>query len=112
MTEYRRIHIPGATWFFNVNLAERKGNRLLVGHTDVLRQAFIKVRQNHRFQIETSVARTERSGVRDDRRNEFPATILFGLTVHPSARGDKAAPMRWTQALSFKKHTHKSCKRK
>jgi hypothetical protein len=26
MTDYRRIHIPGATWFFTVNLAERKGN--------------------------------------------------------------------------------------
>jgi putative transposase len=55
MADYRRIHIPGATWFFTVNLAERKGNRLLVGHIDALRQAFIKVRQNHRFQIEAIV---------------------------------------------------------
>jgi len=55
MTDYRRIHILGATWFFTVNLAERKGNSLLVGHIDVLRQAFVKVRQNHRFRIEAIV---------------------------------------------------------
>ena len=29
MTDYQRAYIPGATWFFMVNLAERKGNRLL-----------------------------------------------------------------------------------
>ena len=36
MTEYRRAHVPGATWFLTVNLAERKGNRLLVSHIDAL----------------------------------------------------------------------------
>jgi hypothetical protein len=32
MTEYRRAYLPGATWFFMVNLAKskRRGNRLLV----------------------------------------------------------------------------------
>lgn len=55
MTDYRRIHVPGATWFFTVNLAERKGNRLLTDRVDVLRQAFIKVRKNHPFQIEAIV---------------------------------------------------------
>jgi len=24
MTDYRRVYIPGATWFFTVNLAERR----------------------------------------------------------------------------------------
>jgi len=55
MTDYRRIHIPGATWFFTVNLAERKGTRLLVDHIDALRQAFIQVRRQHPFQIEAIV---------------------------------------------------------
>ena len=55
MTDYRRIHIPGATWFFTVNLAERKGNRLLVDHIDALRQAFIRIRHKHPFQIEAIV---------------------------------------------------------
>jgi hypothetical protein len=31
MTEYRRLWVPGGTWFFTVNLAQRGGNRLLVG---------------------------------------------------------------------------------
>ena len=55
MTDYRRIQVPGATWFFTVNLAERKGNRLLIDHIDLLRQAFTKVCQNHRFQIKAIV---------------------------------------------------------
>ena len=40
MTEYRRAWLPGATCFFTVNLAERRGNRLLVERIDVLRTAF------------------------------------------------------------------------
>ena len=30
MTEYRRAWLPGAAMGFTVNLAERRGNRLLV----------------------------------------------------------------------------------
>ena len=55
MTEYRRPHIPGATWFFTVNLAERRGNRLLVEHIESLRMAFVSVRQRHPFQVEAVV---------------------------------------------------------
>jgi putative transposase len=40
MTDYRRAYIPGATWFFMVNLAERKGNRLLTDKIASLRSAF------------------------------------------------------------------------
>jgi len=40
MTEYRRAHVPGASWFFTVNLAQRKGNRLLVERIDLLRAAW------------------------------------------------------------------------
>lgn len=52
MTEYRRYRIPGATWFFTVNLAERQGNRLLIDHVEVLRAAFVTVRERHPFQID------------------------------------------------------------
>jgi len=41
-TEYRRTYIPGATWFFTVNLAERKKNHLLIDKIDLLRKAFRK----------------------------------------------------------------------
>ena len=40
MTDYRRFHIPGATWFFTVNLRQRRGNHLLVDRIDWLREAF------------------------------------------------------------------------
>ena len=35
MTEYRRIYTPGATWFLTVNLAERKGNELLLENIEL-----------------------------------------------------------------------------
>jgi putative transposase len=55
MTDYRRIYVSGATWFFTVNLAERKGNRLLIDRIEELRRALGKVRQNHRYQTEAIV---------------------------------------------------------
>ena len=55
MTEYRRTWHPGATWFFTVNLAERRGDRLLVERIDVLRTAFLYVRVRHPFHLEAVV---------------------------------------------------------
>jgi putative transposase len=49
MTEYRRACIPGATWFFTVNLAERHGKPLLVDHIDLLRRVFRDVKDRHPF---------------------------------------------------------------
>ncbi|XCV39700.1 hypothetical protein ABZN20_03905 [Methylococcus sp. ANG] len=55
MTDYRRFYVPGATWFFTVNLAEREGNRLLVERIEVLREAFLTVRAKHTFRIDAVV---------------------------------------------------------
>jgi putative transposase len=55
MTEYRRAHAPGASWFFTVNLAERQGNRLLVERIEELRNAFRHVRKSHPYQIDAVV---------------------------------------------------------
>ena len=55
MTHYRRFQQSGATWFFTVNLAERRGNRLLVERIDVLREAFAQVKINHPFMIDAIV---------------------------------------------------------
>ena len=55
MTQYRRGSVPGATWFFTVNLAERKGNRLLLDEIDSLRGAFRTVRAAHSFQLDAVV---------------------------------------------------------
>ena len=45
----------GATWFFTVNLAKRRGNRLCVERIDVLRTAFRSVRARHPFHLKAVV---------------------------------------------------------
>ncbi|MEZ0470703.1 REP-associated tyrosine transposase [Luteimonas salinilitoris] len=50
MPNYRRLHLPGRTWFFTVNLLERR-RRLLVEHVDVLRHAFAEARKAKPFQL-------------------------------------------------------------
>jgi len=55
MTQYRRAYVPGATWFFTVNLAERNGNRLLVDEVDALRAAMRAVQAAHSFRIDAAV---------------------------------------------------------
>ncbi|MEQ1530420.1 MAG: transposase [Methylococcales bacterium] len=55
MTDYRRAYVPGATWFFTVNLAERNGNRLLLDHINALGVAFRYAQQRHPFQMEAVV---------------------------------------------------------
>jgi len=52
MTEYRRLRVAGATWFFTATLAERDGNRLLVENIDLLRRSFAKVKEAHPFRID------------------------------------------------------------
>lgn len=55
MTQYRRPSLPGATWFFTVNLAERHGNHLLVDEVDALRTAFRTVQGAHAFRVDAVV---------------------------------------------------------
>ena len=55
MTEYRRAYIPGGSWFFTVNLAERKPNQLLVEKIDLLRNAFEYTKQRYPFRMDAVV---------------------------------------------------------
>ena len=55
MTAYRRIYVSGATWFFTVNLAQRKNNDLLINKIDLLREAFRYTKQRHPFDIDAIV---------------------------------------------------------
>ena len=55
MTDYRRAYVPGASWFFTVNLAERRGNRLLADKIGLLREAFSAVKQGWPFRIDAVV---------------------------------------------------------
>ena len=51
MPDYRRHRIPGGTYFFTVNLLERK-TRLLVDEIEALRAAVRKVRAARPFHID------------------------------------------------------------
>ena len=54
MTAYRRNWVPGGSYFFTVNLADRS-SRLLVDNVDALRAAFREVRRRHPFAVEAIV---------------------------------------------------------
>jgi putative transposase len=58
MTNYRRSHIPGATYFFTVNLA-RRDTTLLTDRIDDLRNATRHVRARHPFTIDAMVVLPE-----------------------------------------------------
>ena len=55
MPNYRRAFIPGGTWFFTVNLLERKNNDLLVREIDLLRETVRAVRKRYPFYIDAWV---------------------------------------------------------
>lgn len=54
MSNYRRDQTCGGTWFFTVNLADRRSD-LLTKHIGLLRQAHRKVKQAHPFAIDAMV---------------------------------------------------------
>jgi putative transposase len=54
MTDYRRYRVKGGTYFFTVNLVERK-RKLLTEQVDLLRDAFRTVKNDHPFQIDAIV---------------------------------------------------------
>ncbi|HEX7645762.1 MAG TPA: hypothetical protein VF472_26450 [Burkholderiaceae bacterium] len=55
MRTYKRVKVPGATYFFTVNLAERPGNSLLTTHIEYLRAAVQTVKRTHPFAIDAMV---------------------------------------------------------
>ena len=54
MPNYRRARVAGGTYFFTVNLRNRR-QRLLIEHIDVLRRAFAAIRQSRPFHIDAIV---------------------------------------------------------
>jgi putative transposase len=50
MPDYKRVWLPGGTYFFTVNLADRSTD-LLVRHVDLLRHAVRRTREVHPFEI-------------------------------------------------------------
>jgi hypothetical protein len=54
MPDYRRYRVPSGTYFFTVNVLERRVDTL-VRHIDLLREAVRGVRQRYPFHIEAWV---------------------------------------------------------
>ena len=54
MTRYRRLRIPGGTYFFTVNL-ERRGDDTLIRHIDDLRRAYAATHCEHPFRTDAIV---------------------------------------------------------
>src|SRR5689334_8509232 len=54
MTNYRRNFIAGGSYFFTVNLDDRRSN-LLTEHVEQLHAAFRYTRQRHPFSVESIV---------------------------------------------------------
>ena len=52
MSEYRRYFVQGGSYFFTINLLERRNNRMLVTHIDALREAVRKTKQERPFRID------------------------------------------------------------
>jgi putative transposase len=77
MTEYRRHFVPGGTYFFTVNLAERSRG-LLVAHIALLRRAFAETRREHPFELDAVVI--------------LPDHLHAVLTLPP---GDADFSVRW-----------------
>ena len=82
MTSYRRNFIPGGSFFFSVNLADRSLS-LLTAHIDLLRAAFREIRQRHPFTIDAIVVLPEHLH-----------------TVWTMPDGDANFAMRWRQIKS------------
>ncbi|MCP3385243.1 MULTISPECIES: transposase [unclassified Bradyrhizobium] len=79
MTSYRRNFVPGGSFFFTVNLLDRRQS-LLTANIDLLRAAFREVRQRHPFTIDAIVVLPEHLH-----------------TVWTMPDGDADFAMRWRQ---------------
>jgi putative transposase len=75
--QYRRSNLPGGTYFFTVNLAERK-RRLLIEQIEILRRVASEVKKRHPFLIDGFVI--------------LPDHLHAMWTMPP---GDADYPLRW-----------------
>ena len=58
MPDYRRFRVPGGTYFFTINLLERRSD-LLIRNIDVLREAVRRTRRERPFGIDAWVVLPE-----------------------------------------------------
>ena len=84
MPNYRRAFAPGASWFFTVNLLQRRRNDLLLRHVELLRDAVRRVHRDYPFTIDAWVV--------------LPEHMHCVWTLPP---GDADYPLRWRLIKTF-----------
>lgn len=91
---YRRTTVAGGSYFFTVNLADRK-RTLLVDHVDILRKVIRKVKAKHPFDIDAMVILPDH---------------LHAIWTLPE--GDRDYPTRWMLIKAgFSRHMPKGERR-
>ena len=64
MSDYRRYHVPGGTYFFTINLLERRAD-LLVRQIEPLREAVKYTQADRPFHIDAWVVLPDHNALRD-----------------------------------------------
>ncbi len=59
MPNFRRAYVAGGTWFFTVNLLQRKNNSLLIQEIELLRKVVKQVKKRYPFYINAWVVLPE-----------------------------------------------------
>lgn len=93
---YRRADVPGATYFFTLNAADRQG-QVLLDHIDALGQSFRQVRARHPFEVDAIVVLPEHLHVlmtlpRDDA--DFAGRIMLIRQRKSGNRGNRGQVSR------------------
>lgn len=99
MSDYRRVHVPGGTYFFTVRLQDRRAD-LLVSHIGLLRDATRVCRKRWPFEIDAAVILPNKLHMiwtLPDGDTDFSKrwrTIKSGFSRHVPAPGDSPKSRR------------------
>jgi REP element-mobilizing transposase RayT len=83
MPDYRRYRVSGGTYFFTINLLERRSD-LLIRHIEALREAVRRTRAERSFHIDGWVVLPDHLHCMLTRH---PVTITFPIASKPSRSG-------------------------
>ncbi len=98
MTSCRRNVVPGGSFFFTVNLAERR-RALLTTHIEALRAAFRRTRHQHPFTIDAIVVLPDHLHAvwtmpEDDADFALRWRLIKATFSRPLATGERVSPSR------------------
>jgi putative transposase len=91
---YRRADVAGGTYFFTVNLADRRRD-LLVEHVDVLRAAVREVKERHPFHIDAFVVLPDHLHAIWSLSQGDADYATRWMLIKPVGWGEERIPTRW-----------------